>query len=214
VYLRKKILTQSSIYNSLPTTIIYIDISGECNWGCSYCNAPYKYATGDVSRALQISKLFELRKISYDSADVRFIITGGEPSIYGIEYNQNIIKSIRRLHKTPVPIEYVSNLSAPVDFYIELDVDSFLFSYHLTQISFEQFITKFEQVLSYKNSFIRATTLDKESLTNKILNYNPNLLERIVWYTINDIDGENLFAEYNTTNVYELTQGTLWKANS
>lgn len=90
-------------------------------------------------------------------------------------------------------------------------MDSFLFSYHPTQISFEQFITKFEQVLPYKSSFIRATSLDKESLTNKILNYNPSLLKRIVWYNINEIDGENLFAEYNTTNVYELTQGALEK---
>jgi organic radical activating enzyme len=214
VYSRRKILTQSSISNSLASTVIYIDISGECNWGCDYCNAPYKHATGDLSRALKISKLFELRKISYDPSDVKFIITGGEPSIYGLEYNQNIVKSIRRLHSESVMIEYVSNLSASTEFYIDLDVDSCLFSYHPTQISFEQFITKFEKILSYKNSFIRVATINKESFTNDILNYNPNLLNQVVWYTINDIDGENLFAEYNTTNVYELTQGTLWKATS
>jgi len=127
---------QSSIYKPQLSTIIYIDICGECNWSCEYCNAPYKNSTGDISRALKIPNLFELRKINYNLADTKFIITGGEPSIYGLEYNQNIIKSIKLLNNNSkeLLIEYTSNLSAPIDFYINLNVTSFLFSYHPTQI--------------------------------------------------------------------------------
>ena len=186
-------------------TLIFIDITGECNWGCSYCNAPYKYSSGDISKALKISKLFKLRTINYNHDDVTFIIEGGEPSIYGKQYNQSIITTIRKLHKVHVPIWYISNLSATVDFYTELDIDTYVFSYHPSHIEFIDFITKFEQVLTYKKGFIRVANVDKETFVRNITNYNIALINYILWYDINDdIDGSNLPIVINANNVYEL----------
>jgi organic radical activating enzyme len=204
---KNEILIESNTYD----TLIYIDISGECNWGCNYCNATNKYSSGDISKALPISKIINLRKINYKHDDVKFIITGGEPSIYGIKYNQSLINILRKIHKTKIFIEYFSNLSASTDFYIKLDVDKYSFSYHDSQITFNNFINSFEEVLKYKNSFMRINNLSKKEFTEKLKNYNDKLFDRVIWYEIHDINSNNLFSEeYKSNNIYELTSEKIW----
>jgi organic radical activating enzyme len=175
--------------------LIYIFISDECNWGCSHCNAK-KNSKGELTEALKISQLFKLRTINYREETTKFVITGGEPSIYGYDYNKSIVDSIRALHKLPVHIEYFSNLSAEIQFYNELDVDSYIFSYHPTQISFKEYVEKFESVRANKSMRVMNSNRDQfdENSTN------------ISWYDISE-SGDDYTARY--TQIFRNSVGTI-----
>jgi organic radical activating enzyme len=195
--------------NKKFNSTIYVDITGECNWGCDYCNATTKNTTGDVNKAMLPSRLIKLRTVEYDKDSVLFLITGGEPSIYGIEYNKKIINTLRKLHTThDIHIRYVSNMSATTQFYNDLGVDSFLFSYHPTYISFTEFVTKFESINGDK--IMRIGDIMYDEFKKNIQEYNPELMGNIVVYTVNGIDDSNSLAEYNNVdNIYEITRGRL-----
>jgi hypothetical protein len=136
------------------------------------------------------------------------LLTGGEPSIYGIEYNKKIINTLRKLHTNhDIHIRYVSNLSATAQFYNDLGVDSFLFSYHPTYISFNEFITKFETINGDK--IIRIGDIIYDEFKKNILEYKPELIDNVVVYKVNGINGLNLFAEYKAEKIYEITKGRL-----
>jgi organic radical activating enzyme len=179
---------------------VYIDVTSECNWGCDYCNAITKNTTGDISKALTVSRLFALRTLGLADKSVKFIITGGEPSIYGLKYNQSIIKGLRVLNTQKVYIEYASNMSADIEFYNNLDVDGFLFSYHQQYMTPDEFIEKFDKINGYK--IVRVNDKRYEQFPGNIVSYQ-----------LNGVDDDNVFFEYDAPKIYELRQKRILTRN-
>ena len=110
--------------------LILVDISGECNFNCSYCNATFKNIEyGNLEQSIDPTHVLKNIKYLKKIHNKDIIILGGEPSIYPLSYNNKILGILKKSDANS--IMYWTNFSKPIKYYNSLDgVDMFWCSLH------------------------------------------------------------------------------------
>lgn len=102
-----------------------IHLSLYCNYNCHYCVNHEKKDNSSVNRD-SIIKIIEFLKLQKFGL-LKLTFTGGEPTLNpDLEY---YIDLFRKEFKN-IEIRVISNLTAPLDTYLNLNVDKYLLSYH------------------------------------------------------------------------------------
>jgi sulfatase maturation enzyme AslB (radical SAM superfamily) len=102
-----------------------IQLSLYCNYNCPYCVFHERKDISAINRK-SIIKIIDFLKLQKFNL-LRLTLTGGEPTLSPhLDY---YIDLFRKNFKN-ITIRLISNLTAPIDTYLNLDVDSYLMSYH------------------------------------------------------------------------------------
>lgn len=102
-----------------------IQLSLYCNYNCPYCTQHTNENFSAINRH-SIMKIIKFLKLqNFDKLELTF--TGGEPTLNkDLEYYINLFKKeFEYIH-----ICVISNLTAPISTYLNLDIDEYLISYH------------------------------------------------------------------------------------
>ena len=94
-----------------PLTVMIKPVSGLCNMRCRYCfyadETAHRSTTNCSPMKLQTLETTIRRVIAYADQHVTFIFQGGEPTLAGVAFFQEVIRLQRRYNGRSLPIENI-----------------------------------------------------------------------------------------------------------